>query len=420
VSALAAFAGAFGAMRRAWLVPPAEAMRPEPPAGFRSGWLERSGLHIYASPATRIIARNLARRPARAVLSVLGIAFAVAILVLGRYFVDAIEHLADVQFRHVQRDDVTLVAHEPLPARSRYDIARLPGVLRSEPFRMVPVRLRFEHRTRKTVLMGLQPGTELRQLVSSNLETVPLPPEGVVLTKMLATLLEAEPDDWLMVEVLEGARPVRRVRVTGTVDELIGLSAYMDADALRRVMREDRTVSGAMLRVDAQKESALYRRLKELPVIGGVTLRSAALESFKETLAESMLVFTSVLVGFSCVLAFAVVYNTARIALSERGRELASLRVLGFTRGEVTAMLLGEQALLTFAAIPLGYVFGYGVCAMMSRSYQWEVFRMPLVVSTDTYVFALVTVLCAALGSGFIVRRRLARLDLVEVLKTRE
>ncbi len=420
VAAIAALAGAFGAMRQAWSMPPAEAMRPEAPASFRAGWLERIGLRSFTAPATRIVVRNLARRPGRALLSILGLACAVAILVLGRYFVDAIGYLGEVQFRLVQHDDVTVVAHNPLPAASRFEIERLPGVVMSEPFRSVPVRLRFEHRTHKTALMGLQPATQLRHLVDSDLESVPLPPEGVVLTKKLAEMLAVEPGDLLTVEVLEAERPVRTVRVSGTVDEMIGLSAYMSIDALHRFMHEGGAVSGALLKVDEARAPTLYRRLKELPAVGGVAIRSAVVEGFEKTIAESTLIFTSVLVGFSCVLAFAVVYNTARIALSERGRELASLRVLGFTHAEVTGMLLGEQAILVFAAIPLGYGLGYGVCALMSSAYQWELFRMPLVVSTETYVFALVTVLTAALCTGWVVRRRLQRLDLVEVLKTRE
>jgi putative ABC transport system permease protein len=268
--------------------------------------------------------------------------------------------------------------------------------------------------------MGLPASTELRQLIGSNLETVPLPPEGMVLTGKLAELLGVIPGDIVTVEVLEAERQVRRIPVSGTVDEMIGLSAYMDIDALHQSMGEGGTVSGSMLKIDAAGAETLYQRLKLLPAVGGVAIRSASLEGFKKTIAESMQVFTWVLVGFSCVLAFAVVYNTARIALSERGRELASLRVLGFTHAEVTGMLLGEQAILTFLSIPLGYLLGYGVCALMSRAYQWELFRMPLIVRTETYVFAAVTILTAALCTGWLVRRRLQRLDLVEVLKTRE
>jgi putative ABC transport system permease protein len=419
-STLAALVGALGGVRRAFALPPAEAMRPERPAAFRAGFVERFGGTRLLSPVTRMIVRNLTRRPARFLLSALGISFAVALLVLGRYFVDAIVHIANVQFRLVQREDVTVTALDPLPGAARYELARLPGVVRSEPFRVVPARLRYGHRYRRTALMGLAPGTEMRRLVDRRYRSVSIPPEGVVLTSKLADVLGVAVGDALTVEVLEGSRPVRSVRVSGLVDELIGLSAYMNVDALNRLMREGKSVSGSLLAVDDRARGALYSELKRLPAIGGVAVREAELASFEKTLGESLGIFTTIMVTFACVIAVAVVYNAARIALSERGRELASLRVLGFTRREVASILLGEQALVTLVAIPLGYAIGYGICALMARAYQWELFRMPLVVSNDTYVFALLVVLGASLLSGSLVARRVRHLDLIEVLKTRE
>ena len=420
IAGSAALAGAWGAVRRALALPPAEAMRPEPPQRFHAGVLERSGVQRLLPSAVRMIVRNVMRRPGRAALSVLGISLAVAILILGRYFVDAIRHIADVQFRLVQRDDVTVAFHDPLPARARYEIERLPGVLQSEPFRAVPVRLRFEHRTHRVALMGLQPEARLHRLIGRDLRPYEVPPDGMLLTTKLAEILGVTRGDQVTVEVLEGERPIRKVSVVGTVDELVGLSAYMDAAALNRLMREGGTVSGAFLTVDSQVAPTLYADLKRMPAVGGVSLREVALESFEKTLAESMGIFTFVLVVFSCVIAVAMVYNAARIALSERGRELASLRVLGFTRGEVAVLLLGEQGILTLLAIPLGYFIGYRMCALLAGAYQWELFRLPLFVSTQSYGFALLVVVLAAICSGYVVRRRLDRLDLVEVLKTRE
>jgi putative ABC transport system permease protein len=420
VSGTAALLGALAAVRRAVALPPAEAMRPEPPARFHGGFLDRIGVQRLLTPALRMILRNLTRRPMRAVLSTLGIALAAAILIVGRYFVDAIQEIADVQFRIVQRDDASIVFNDPLPARARHAVAHLPGVLRSEPFRVVPARLRFAHRTRRVALTGLGPGSELHRLVDKDLRVIPLPPEGLVVTTKLAEVLDARPGDLLTVEVLEGARPVRHVALAGMVDELVGLSAYMDIRALNRLMREGATVSGAAFMVDALAAPRLYAELKQAPAVGGVTIREAALASFEATIAASMSIFTTVLVVFACVIACAMVYNAARIALSERGRELASLRVLGFTRGEVTIMLLGEQAILTLLAIPLGFLVGYRICALIAQAYQWELFRLPLAVSIETYLFGFSVVFLAALGSGVIVRRRLDRLDLVAVLKTRE
>lgn len=420
VSAAAAFAGALSAVRRVIALPPAEAMRPEPPASFRAGSLERTRLQRLLPASLRMIWRNLTRRPARAALSVFGMALAVAILIVGYYFVDAIDYLGTFQFRSVQREDVTVLFHDPRPARTRYELRALPGVSRAEPFRVVPARLRYQHSQRRVVLFGLEPGSELRRILDADGGVVPVPREGTVLTAKLAEILGVRAGDELQIEVLEQGRPVRRVRVAGVANELIGLNAYMDAGALHRLMREGDSISGAFLRVDAAATATLNAELKRMPAVAGATTRLAALRGFEETLARSLDVFTTVLVTFAAVIAAAMVYNAARIALSERGRELASLRVLGFTRGEVSVLLLGEQAILTALAIPLGFAIGYRLCAALASAYQWEFFRMPLVVSTRTYGFAVAVVLASALGSGLAVRRRIDRLDLVAVLKTRE
>jgi len=420
VTVVAAALGAAGAVRRVVRLPPAAAMQPEPPPRFQGGLFERLGLDRLLAVPGRIIARSLERRPMKALLSALGIAFAVAILIVGRFFVDAILRIADVQFRHVQRENLMVAFNAPRSPGVRYELARLPGVLRVETFRSVPARLHAEHRSRRVAILGLEAGGDMRRLVGRDFAVTPVPPEGVVLTAKLGEILRVEPGDTLTVEVLEGARPVRRVLIAGVVDELLGLSAYMDERALNRLMAEGNTLSGAFLRVDPNAASSLYGWLKRLPAVAGVASRDAALASFEATLARSIGVMTTILVGFAGALAVAMVYNAARIALSERGRELASLRVLGFSRAEVAVMLLGEQAVLAAAGIVLGLGIGYGFCVVLAGLYQWELFRIPLFVSGRTYAFAIAVIVVAAMASGLVVRRRLNRLDLVAVLKTRE
>ena len=420
VTVVAAAFGAAGAVRRVVRLPPAAAMQPEPPPRFQGGLFERFGLDRLLAVPGRIIARSLERRPLKAALSVLGIAFAVAILIVGRFFIDAILRIADVQFRHVQRENLMVAFNAPRSPAVRYELARLPGVLRVETFRSVPARLRTGHRGRRVAILGLESGGDLRRLVGRDYEVTAVPAEGIVLTAKLGDVLRVGPGDTLTVEVLEGARPVRRVAIDGVVDELLGLSAYMNERALNRLMAEGNTLSGAFLAVDPRETGALYERLKRLPAVAGVANRDAALASFEATLARSIGVMTTILVGFAGALAVAMVYNAARIALSERGRELASLRVLGFSRGEVAIMLLGEQALLAAAGIAVGLGIGYGLCVVLAGLYQWELFRIPLYVSARTYAFAAMVIIAAATASGIVVRRRLDRLDLVAVLKTRE
>ena len=220
---------------------------------------------------------------------------------------------------------------------------------------------------------------------------------------------------------MEGGRPVRDVVVTEVVDEFMGTSAYMEIGALRRLMREGQVLSGAYIQIDSAGLDGLYTRLKATPAVVGVALKDAAIQSFKDTIEQNMglIVFFNQI--FSSIIAIGVIYNAARISLSERGWELASLRVMGFTRGEISYILLGEFAILTAIAIPLGLGIGYGLAALTVATVgDTELYRIPLVVGTRTFATAAAGVIVSAIVSSLVVRRRLNRLDLVGVLKTRE
>lgn len=420
VTLVAALVGAAGAVGGVVRLPPATAMQAAAPPRFRPGVLERLGLHRLLSPPTRIVARDLERRPLRSLVSVVGIAFAAAILIVGRYFVDAMHTIAVVQFSLVQRENLTVFFNQPRPPETVFAVRALPGVLQAEGFRAVPARLSAGARSRRVPVWGLESRGDMHRLVGAQGRRVTLVPGAIVLTAKLGEVLGIGPGDTVTVEVLEGTRPRRRVVIGGLVDELVGLAGYMDRTSLAALLGEGRNVSGAFLRTDPVALPRLNARLKTLPAVAGVADREATYRSFEATLAESIGIVTAIFVGFAGALAVATVYNSARLSLSERARELASLRVLGFTRGEVARMLLSEQAVLTVLGMGLGLGLGYGLCALFSDLYQWEVFRLPMVVSLATYLNAILVVIGAATASALLIRRRLDRLDLVAVLKTRE
>jgi putative ABC transport system permease protein len=420
VSVVAAGAGALGAVRRATRLAPAEAMRPEPPARFTPGFFERIGLGDLLPAAGRMILRNVERQPVRSALSAVGVAFSVAILVIGMFMFDGVEHMMNVQFRIAQREDLSLTFNQPLSAAVRHDLGNMPGVTRVEPFRAVPVRLHAGHREREVAITGLEPQARLRRVVTGTGEIQPLPPDGLVLSAMLADRLAIRAGDRVSVEVLEGARRTAIVPVAGVVDDFLGLSAYMRLDALHRLTRGGRAISGAYLSVSPESRSALNAQLKQMPAVAGTASPTQMLESFESQLADSLFIAVFFLLGFSGVIAMAVIYNGARIALSERGRELASLRVLGFSRGEVAVLLFGEQAIVTLLAIPLGWAIGYLLSAAVVVGLATEMYRIPLIISTRTYVLAALITVGAAVLSGWIVRRRLNSMNLIAVLKTRE
>ena len=403
----AAAAGAFTAVRRAVRVPPAEAMRPEAPAGYRRSVFETPLISRHLGAAGRMVLRNVTRHPLRAAASMFGIGFAVAILMIGFVFSDAIDRLIETQFFLAERQDVTVGFVEPRADDARHALARLPGVVAVEPQRSVAVRVRSGHHQRYLSLTGVPPDPRFRLIVDRDGKALRMPASGVVLSQILADVLGVALGDTVTVEVLEGARPVRQVEVAGLVDDTMGLAMYMELAAVHRLMREGDVASGALLLIDPAQQAALSRALKLLPAVAGAGFKRAVLQSFRETMAANMNLSILINLIFAGVIACGVVYNAARVSLSERSRELASLRVLGFTRAEISLILLGELALLTLAALPVGAVLGYGLSALLVQTVQSEVYRFPLYVSRQAVAWAFLGIIAAAVVSALVVRRQL-------------
>jgi putative ABC transport system permease protein len=420
VSLVAAAVGAFGSVRRAVRLPPAEAMRPELPERFRPGPLERWGLGRVLSAAGRMIVRNVERRPLRSAGSTVGVALSVSLLIVGLAFFDAIQVMTRVQFDWIQREDLAVNFIGPRGAEVLHDLRRLEGVTRAEIHRMVPIRIVHRQRERTVVLTGMKADTTLRRIVDRHGREHRVPPRGLLITSALGRALGIGEGDVVRVRTLEGARVETEVEVVGLVEELFGFSVYMDFSALHALLGESPSATGAWLAVDQEHLTGIYDRLKRLPVISSVAMPSVVRASFEQQVADSLLVSIGFLVILAAVLTVGIVYNGARIALSERGRELASLRVLGFTRREVTVLLLGEQGVLTGIGLPLGWLTGLGITAALMPAFDTEQFRIPVAVSGQSLLISGGATAISALLAGLAVRRRLHRLDLIEVLKTRE
>jgi putative ABC transport system permease protein len=420
ISMTVATLGTLYAVYHAARLPPAQAMRPEPPALYHTTLVERLGVQRWFSQPSRMILRHIERRPLKSFLTTLGISMACGTMMVGGFQEGAIDRMVEVQFGMSQREDLMAIYTEPTSSRSLYSLQSLQGVEHAEGIRSVPAQLRFEHRSYRTTVEGIQPHGELTRLLTTKLEVIDLPQHGVILTDYLAELLHISAGDMLTIEVLEGSRPTIEVPVVGTARQYMGVNAYMQRPALNKLLDEGNTISGALLKVDERYRSQLYTELKGMPRVAGVVEKTAAVKAFYETMAETILFFTFITTLLGGSIAFAVVYNSLRIALSERNRELASLRVLGFERGEVAYILLGELGLLTLAAIPLGMLFGYGLCAYMAYAFDTDLYRIPLVLGMNVYAFAGLVVIASFVISVIMIVRNLAHLDLVAVLKTKD
>lgn len=421
VTMAAAISGTLFSVARAVRVPPATGMRPEMPVAYHATLAERIGLQRWFTAPTRMILRHIERRPVKSLLTVLGIACACALMMVGNYQKGAIDFMVDVQFRQASREDLALAFIEPTSGRALHELAALPGVDHVEGFRDVPAILRNRQYRYRTVVYGIMPEGQLHRSLDSKLQPIQVPPNGVVLTDHLANnILHVKPGDLLTVEVLEGSRPVAQAPVLGITQQYLGVSAYMQQDLLNALMREGNVVSGAYLAIAPGAEKTVYEKLHDRPRVLGMVANAAAIQSFYATIGEFVLFYNMVSTLLAASIGFGVVYNSARIALSERGRELASLRVLGFTQGEIAYILLGELALLTLAAIPVGFVIGVGLVSILVQAFESDLYRLPLILNPSNYAMGATVVVASALVSGVLMWRRLGQLDLIAVLKTRE
>lgn len=420
LSLMAAIIGATRALREVVYLAPAVAMQPPAPPRFRKLLPASLNIHRLVSQPIVMMVRNVTRHPIRATFTTLGMASATAILIVSLFTRDTMESLIDVTYFMADRQDATVSFVEKRSRDVVFQMARLPGVLNVEPYREVAVRIRNGNIERRIIISGRPKDADLNRIIDISLRPVVLPESGLAISSMLAQILSVGIGDSVEIDLLEGARRTISLPVTALVEDYFGIRGMMDADALARLMRESPMVTSVNLSFDPNQRIIFYAAIKNLPIVSGLGLQRVSLANFRQSIALLITTMASIYTGLAAVIAFGVVYNSARISLSERARELASLRVLGFTRGEVLWILLLELALLTLVAQPPGWLMGYGLAWIMRTQLAGELMRVRLVVEPSTYVLASGIIISAAIFSALVVRERINRLDLVSVLKTRD
>ena len=382
------------------------------PAGF-------AVRNLLSQPVVMMM-RNITGHPIRAMLTTAGIAFAAGILIASLFLVGTMEALVDVTYFMADRQDASVSFIERRPLSAVDQIARLPGVLAVEPYREVPVRIRNGHLERRVMISGRPRNADLSRIIDIDLHPVELPEGGLAISAWLAQLLDIHVGDVVEVDLLEDRRRTVSLPVTALVEDYFGINGMMNADALARLMREAPAVNRVNVSLDASGLNEFYDAVKRLPTVAGVALQRVSLDNFRKTMAVTVTTMATIYTGLAALIAFGVVYNSARISLSEHARELASLRVLGFTQGEVLRILFLELALLTLLAQPPGWAIGYGLAWLMKTKMAGDVMRAPLLVNHLTYALASGFVIAGAVLSAMMVRQRVVRLNLVTVLKTRD
>ncbi len=417
---VSAWLGAWSAIARATRLAPAEAMRPEGPGLYHQTGIERLGAERWLSAPSKMILRQLERRPGRSLFSVVGMALATGIIVVGNFQFSSVMFIVHTQFAKVQQQDLGISFSEAVNASVLDSLARQPGIRYAEGRRSVAVELHNAQAHWRTSITGIPDGARLQSVIDENLQPVDLPDRGLLMTEYLARKLDLHVGDTVSIRVLDGTGKRVRSRVAGVTKEFLGVQAYMRLDSLNRLLGDGPLINQALVNIDPAMANRVYRSLREQPRVLALNIRQAMLDSFFETLARTFLTFSFFNSLLGGVIAFGVIYNTVRISLAERGRELASLRVLGYTHREVAHILLGEVALLMLVGIPLGWLVGRYLALGLVAGLSTELYRIPLVLPSHTYALAALVVMASALLSGLVAWLRLRRLDLVAVLKTRE
>jgi putative ABC transport system permease protein len=415
----AAVVGALQSVREIATLAPAVAMQPPAPPHFRRLLPPVMTRKLLSQPTVMMV-RNITRRPVRAALTTFGMAVSTGILIVSLFIGGVMEELVDITYFRADRQDATVSFVEKRPQNAVFDVARLPGVIAAEPYRAIPVRIRNENVERRVIISGRPRNADLSRVIDVTLQPVVLPESGLAISDWLARILGVGVGDLVEVDLLEGERRTVKLPVTARVEDYFGINGMMDDQALARLLREAPAVNSVHLSFDDSRLDALYNALKRMPTVSGIALQRASLASFREAIAVIVTTMAGIYTGLAAVIAFGVVYNSARISLSERARELASLRVLGFTRIEAFRILVLEMAILTLVAQPPGWAIGYGLAWFMNVNLAGELMRTPMAVEPITYVLASAIVVIAAVLSAFVVRRRINRLDLIAVLKTRD
>ena len=417
---IAAIAGAANAVWKAVNLPAAEAMRPPAPEAYGSGLFGGINFLRMFDQAMRMSLRHMFRQPFRAGGTFLGLALSLSVLISSMFAFDAIEYMVDMIYFRADRQQATLTFSDIKHQRSLQDVMHLPGVLRAEPVRNIPARISYGHLSRRVAVSGRPRDAELSRVLDLDLKPVVIPRHGIVLSEKLATLIGASPGSHVTVELLDGRRRVLDLVVAAEVESYFGLLAVMDLETLNRVAGDGEVISGVQVSMDTVQTNELYEKVKSLPAIASISLQKVSLQLFRDILAENIAMMMTVYSSLGVIIAFGVAYNSARIQLSERARELASLRVLGFTRHEVSRILLNELMILTLLALPAGWVGGYSLAWLTAQSLDTELHRVPFVIERATFGWASVVLVVAVTASALIVRLRINRLDLISVLKTRD
>ena len=423
ISLLCAALGSLRGTRAVLRLQPAEAMRPKPPRQGKAILLER--LTVFwsrLSSGWRMVLRSVVRNRMRTAAGVFAAAMGASVLVSGFMMKDASNFLVDFQFKWVVKSDVELTFKDEKSEDVVAEAQRLPGVDIAEPVLNVACTFNNGQHRRKGGITGLAPGATLTVPRDRAGRPIRIPSAGLAMSRKLAEILHLERGDLVTIRPIKGLRREHTVPVAEIADSYMGTAVYADIHYLSRLISEELAVSGLQLATshDENQLRELYRELKEMPALQGVTNRADMVESLEKTLVLNMLVFIGCLVVFAGVVFFGSILNASLVNLAERQREVATLRVLGYGPWQIGSLLLRESMIVTLIGTVLGMPIGYLMTVGMANGYDSEMFRFPVILTPGTLVLTLVMAVLFGSLAHLCVQLSIHRMDWLEALQAKE
>jgi putative ABC transport system permease protein len=422
ISVLFAVAGTWKGVRGAARLAPADAMRPPPPE--RGGRIlpERIPALWRRIPFSgRVVLRTVLRNPFRSLVGVLAAATSTALVFTALSMVDALDYLMRYEFERVAHQDFTVALRDPDAAQAKAEVVRLANVAITEPQLSVVSDLSRGAYRKRTGVTGLPSGNRLYTPIGGDGKPLVLPDAGLVLTRKLAEILHARPGDTLRLRPLIGRRAEVEAVVAGVTDSFFGLSAYADIRYLSRLLGEAQAANAVLgVLQPGTTPDALLEELKQRPTVVGIGERLRAFALLEDSFGETMGAMIGVMVLFSGTIAFGSVLNAALVSLSERQREVATLRTLGYRAGQVARLFAGEGLLLNGLGILAGLIAGSVLAHLLSVAYSTELYRFPAVILPGTLALSAVVVVLFVIAAQLILFRMIRRLDWLTVLNVKE
>lgn len=417
---VSAGAGGYSALRSILQLDPAQAMRPPAPRAYQSGILDRIPAFRRSRSQTRIALRPMLARPIRTMLGVTGMSFGIVVVVIGFFWLDAVDMMMALQSNVLDRGRASVAFQRPLSKEALSSLAAAPGVLRVEGRRSAAVRITNGLRQKTTAIMGIDSTHELRRVIDAEYRPVQMGGSGLYLNRVVARKLGVAPGMSVRVELLEKDRRVRDIRVAAVVEEVMGGGAYMTAGALNSLLDEQGLITDAALHLDSARKTEFLEWTRTNPGIAGIALRERVLGLFRDTMERTITGFVVVLIVLAFAIAMGVIYNSALVTLGEHNREFGTLRVLGFHRSEVFEVFVVELFAELLLAVPIGCLIGTWTAAAMLSLVPEDTFQVPLYISLRSYGLAIAVMFAAAAFTMILIWRKIRKMDFISVLKLRD